>query len=86
MIVRCEIIVDGIVLCEVSQLVPIIRRSNCSLIYMLSIIESQVRRLRRAGFTPIAVVDQRGPLLGILVLSQTRIPAKVNLRVSLYAL
>jgi hypothetical protein len=37
-----------------------------------------VAELRRGRFTRIAVVDQRGPLLGILVLAKTRIPAKVN--------
>jgi hypothetical protein len=42
----------------------------------------EVRRLRRARLHRIAVVDQRGPAAWYLVLAKTRIPAKVNLRVS----
>jgi hypothetical protein len=75
-LIDCEIIaIDGTFCAKSPELVPIaIRRSNCSKLYFHMLVDYwsgyEVRRLRRAGFTRIAVVDQRGPAAWYLGTSQ----------------
>jgi hypothetical protein len=83
-LIGCEIIaIDG-TLCEVSEFAhryaALTVASFISICRLLSGYE--VRDFAEPDLHRIAVVDQRGPAAWYLVLAKTRIPAKVNLRVS----